>query len=991
MKSVRLNFLFIFLLTFGLSYQGYAECPSLVWSNTHTKANLSKTGKDIKNFFRGKWDDLDFDEKLLQYIKVKAVKDQGISGYFNPKIRVCDYEGDNCHELYSRTSCQKIYGTQGNGAGVSAAVFIDWEGDKTRAGGEIAQGFEWEWAEGVTDEEKVKFANSHKICACSQKSACLSGASSTFARWGQGANIFHPGEMAKVCDTCSWGQGKQKIKCAPVPLAPGPPPFCEQLAMSPPQVRIVPITNKKNDYFDSKVKVIIGDLIGKDGEIGEKLDFSRKYKKDKAGESPNPGEVREHSILDRDGTTHYFETYRKKNKLCTEYHGTEKEESQRRLQFPARCFPVPPAPEPEVVEVVNENTLKIKVEMSRESCMKQVNRSYSHGYCIFKINFNASEDRKKIDQRFFRVIKPRIVKKTTKNSNDESNITDVIEGILRKNPQFAILEKYGLTPDIGIQFPNGEDYSITNPDESSKKGPTNLELDDMGLPKIEVRYMRVKDQANSKRKMLCLSGSKPEPEEFVLKKESEEGESKIISLKSMGASYVKYNTVYSKESNQLYYFPCNETTNVLAKPQGELDKIIFNKHGYISIPEEDTNRSNCIAEKDDEMDTKQNCSKCKIVYKLIDGKRKEKCEQGQDGCLCSGKACSRSTQYLNKKGEPFYLRYEEVDCKDKDGKTLKNEKGEIQKCTQLKDQLVKANRPEVFYADKLCRLDLPGLKAKLKKIIKKQLEKKKQDIEEKDRKTYDLEDGYTDDLSQYDYVEIEAWGGGEAGHIKNTAHSTESRSGMPGDYIKAKLKIDPNYPVIKVKVTEGGGGQEDSLSNKDGGPTWIEMCNSYRQDCQPLITVAGGDKYRTYGGRYYIDTIIHEQNLKLEEEITKGDKLSSIEDNKIAYIDDGEIKYKNVTECNKSYANKTHGAGGCVNKDNGSYSKGSPGYAKIKSMFDKIDESKINVAVDEMVDNLKDITIDDSLINKLDSDIIDTIKEEIRKELLGSEPKGSKS
>lgn len=978
-------------MTFGLSYQGYAECPSLVWTNTHAEANLSKAGKGFWKIISFDWGNINFDEKLLQYIKVKAVKDQGIDGYFNPKIRVCDYEGDNCHELYSGTSCQKIYGTQGSGAGVSAAVFIDWEGDKTRAGGEIAQGLEWEWAEGVTDEEKVKFANSPKICACSQKSACLSGASATFARWGQGANIFRPGEMAKACDTCSWGQGKQKIKCAPVPLAPGPPPFCEQLAMSPPQVRIVPITNEKNDYFDPKVKVIIGELKGKDGEIGEKLDFPRRYKKDKAGESPTPGEVREHSILDRDGTTHYFETYRKKNKLCTEYRGTEKGESQRRLQFPARCFPVPPVSEPEVVEVVSKNTLKIKVEMSRESCMKQVNRSYSDGYCTFEISFNASEDRKKIDPRSFRVVKPRIVKKTTKNSNDESNITGVIEGILRKNPQFEILEKYGLTPNIGIQFPNGEDYSITNPDKSSKKGPTKLELDDMGLPKIEVRYMKVKNQANSKRKMLCLSGWKPEPEEFVLKRESEEGETKIISLKSMGAKYIKYNTVYSKESNQLYYFPCNETTDVLAKSQSELDKIIFNKRGYIFIPEENTNRNNCIAEKDDEMDTKQDCNKCKIVYKLIDGERKEKCEQGQDGCLCSGEACSRSTQYLNKKGEPFYLRYEEVDCKDKDGEILKNEKGEIRKCTQLKDQLVKANRPEVFYADKLCRLDLAGLKAKLKEIIKKQLEKKKQEIEEKDRKTYDLGDGYTDDLSPYDYVEIEAWGGGEAGHIAGKAKSTESRPGMPGDYIKAKLKIDPSHPVIKVKVTEGGGGQEDSPPNKDGGPTWIEMCNLYRQDCQPLITIAGGGKYRTYGGQDYKDTIVHEQNLKLEEKVIQGNELKSTENNKIAYIENSGIQYKAVTECNKSYANKTYGAGGCVNKDNGSYSKGSPGYVKIKPMLNKIDESKINAAIDEMVDNLKDITIDDSLINKLDPDIIDTIKEEIRKELLGSEQKGSKS
>ncbi|MGL9681413.1 MAG: hypothetical protein ACR5K2_00045 [Wolbachia sp.] len=60
-------------------------------------------------------------------------------------------------------------------------------------------------------------------------------------------------------------------------------------------------------------------------------------------------------------------------------------------------------------------------------------------------------------------------------------------------------------------------------------------------------------------------------------------------------------------------------------------------------------------------------------------------------------------------------------------------------------------------------------------------------------------------------------------------------------------------------------------------------------------------------------------------------------------------------------------------------------------MFNKINESKINVAVDEMVDNLKDITINDSSIKKLDLDIIDTIKEEIKNELIRSEPKCSKS
>lgn len=73
--------------------------------------------------------------------------------------------------------------------------------------------------------------------------------------------------------------------------------------MSLPQVRIAPITDKDNDYFNPKVKVIIGDLKGRDGEIGEKLDFPKGYGENKA-------EWR--SILDKDGITYYFKTYREK-------------------------------------------------------------------------------------------------------------------------------------------------------------------------------------------------------------------------------------------------------------------------------------------------------------------------------------------------------------------------------------------------------------------------------------------------------------------------------------------------------------------------------------------------------------------------------------------------------------------------------------------------------------------------------------------------------
>ncbi|MFP3022954.1 MAG: hypothetical protein ACEY3K_08620 [Wolbachia sp.] len=948
MKNVKLNFLLIFSLIFCLSYQGYADCPTFVKSNTEFEATGSKGVKGLWKIISFDWSNIDFDEKLLQFIKVTAVNNQGPEGYFDPKIKVCDYEGnDNCYILSSGTSCRQIYGTQSTGAGVSAAAFIDWEGDKMLADGTIktdnskeikegiAKGLGWEWADGVTDEEKVKFANAPKICACSQKGACMSGISSWVSRVFSGENIFRPGNMENVCDTCY----QTKVKCAPVPLAPGPPPFCEQLAMSPPKVRIIPIRNQDNDYFHPRVGVIIGELQGR-----RELPFPR------VASSNGNIQSAAYSILDKD-THHHFKTYRKKGQLCTEYYGTEREESRRKLQFPARCFPAPSAPKIEEVSIPKpdegrgENTLKVKMKMSENVCTGDTRGTHSNGICTFYVNKNSPTY---IGHLPLIVVKPAIVKKTTGNGNIKSDIDNIIEGILKNNSQFEVLKKYGYVPDIETEckeLQNGK-----------------CKLDGSGYPKVEIKY-----KENPKSKMLCLSGWQPEPEELVFEKGS-----KLISLKSMGARYNKYNTVYSQESNQLYYFPCNETIEVLAKPQDELDEIIFNKKGYISIPAENKPRDNCMVKEDKEVDTKQNCDKCKIVYELTDGKYEEKCEQSDDGCLCFNGVCSRSTHYVDKDNKPFYLRVSQ------------DENGVVTKL----DNSIKANRAEVFFADKLCRFDLDGLKKRLREIIVMQLRDKKKKLEKSNKESYELGDGYTDDLSMYDYVEIEAWGGGEAGHIDGKAQSTENRPGMPGDYIKAKLRVNPSYPYIKVKVTEGGGGQENDKSNKDGGPTLIKMCRDLSETiCKDLITVAGGGTYRTYAGKNYKDTIIHEQNLKLEEEVVKGDDLNSTKDNKIAYIKNGEIGYENVKKCSKSYVNKKYGAGGCINGSSKSYSKGAPGYVKIKPIFEKINKErvkKIDDAIEKMIQNPDDITgIDDSLINKLDQKIIDTIKEEIRKELLG--------
>ncbi|WP_264703938.1 hypothetical protein [Wolbachia endosymbiont (group A) of Volucella inflata] len=948
MRSVRLKAKFFFLvLVLLIASNGYSNTCKDIYTYTDLEAGGSSIGKGFWNFITGKWGDLNFDPHLLKEIKVTAIKDQGIDGYFNPKIQVCDYEEGNCYVLANGTSCRQIYGTQTSGAGVSAAVFIDWEGDTILDDGKIkegiAKGLGWEWADNVTKEERTKFANSPKICACSQKAACMGDFFSYFTKIGEGANIFRPGYMANTCDNCY----QEKVKCAPVPLAPGPPPFCEQLAMSPPQVRIVPITDKDNDYFNPEVKIIIGDLKGRDGGIGEKLDFPEKHGKDKS---------EEHYIPDKDGTTHHFKTYREKDKLCAEYHGTQGID-EKNPQF-IRCFPAPPAPEPKIVEVVNENTLKVEMKMSESTCIYRAYGTYSNGSCTFNVTNHSVN----IGPLSLKVVKPAIVAKTTDSNNKKNYIDNIIEGILESNPQqFKVLKEYGYVPDIET--------------ECKEFQGDKCKLNNLGQPEIEVKY-----KGNSNSKMLCLSGWQPEPEEFVLEREN-----KIIPLKLMGTRYTKYNAVYSKESNRFYYLPSKEREigDLLKRSQNELDKIIFNKQGYVFFPDENKQEkgkcSYCV-NYDKDIDEQFTNNKVKVVYKLTDVE-----------------------QYLDKKdNSSFYLEHEEVDCKDKDGKVLGDEKNEVQKCTQLKDQPIKADRTEVFYADKLCRLDWEGLKKKLKEIIKKQLENKEQEFEKKSEKSHDFGSGNHDvDGSQItsSHVEIEVWGCGEAGHIKDTpancrsyvddatkknACSTETRAGMPGDYIKAELEIDPGYPIFDIEVSEGGGNREKRYTDKDGGPIFIRKCRLGKQECKDLITMGGGGIYKDYEykGQYrdYMETIIDDSIKSKAKKTITG--LRVTEDNRIAYIENGEIKYETV-ECRMGFRSSKPGAGGCIDKSKGIYGKGSAGYVKITPIIKGFDIDIINDAIEKMIGNRYDLgNVRDFLTGDADTSIIKMIEEEVKKELL---------
>lgn len=250
------------------------------------------------------------------------------------------------------------------------------------------------------------------------------------------------------------------------------------------------------------------------------------------------------------------------------------------------------------------------------------------------------------------------------------------------------------------------------------------------------------------------------------------------------------------------------------------------------------------------------------------------------------------------------------------------------------------------------------------------------------------------------HVEIEVWGYGEAGHIKDTptycgsyvddatkknACSTETRAGMPGDYIKAKLEIDPDYPIIDIEVSEGGGNREKRYTDKDGGPVFIRKCRVGKQECEDLIAMGGGGIYKEYEykGRYrdYMETIIDDSVKLKKETIVKG--LQFTEDNRIAYIENGEIKYETV-ECRRDFRSSSKpGAGGCIDKSKGIYGKGSAGYVKVTPIIKGFDINKINDAIEKMIGDQYNLgNVRDFLTGDADTSIIKMIEEEIKKELL---------
>ncbi|MFP3026211.1 MAG: hypothetical protein ACEY3L_08205, partial [Wolbachia sp.] len=121
----------------------------------------------------------------------------------------------------------------------------------------------------------------------------------------------------------------------------------------------------------------------------------------------------------------------------------------------------------------------------------------------------------------------------------------------------------------------------------------------------------------------------------------------------------------------------------------------------------------------------------------------------------------------------------------------------------------------------------------------------------------------------------------------------------------------------------------------------------------------------------------------------------STEDNKITYIEDGQVKYTTVN-CESNLRSNKPGAGGCIDKNKeihdensprymqkGIYGKGSPGYVKIRPIIKEFDKEEINDAIEKVTRDLYDLeAMTDFSTKDLNVNIREKVEEEIKKELL---------
>ncbi len=201
-------------------------------------------------------------------------------------------------------------------------------------------------------------------------------------------------------------------------------------------------------------------------------------------------------------------------------------------------------------------------------------------------------------------------------------------------------------------------------------------------------------------------------------------------------------------------------------------------------------------------------------------------------------------------------------------------------------------------------------------------------------------------ITDCDFVDIEAWGGGAAGHIladgdpflvKNN-NVGRSFSGASGGYTRAVVKAD-HSDILKIKVGKGG-----NSSNSPGEVTSVYGCDINKENCSILLSANGAGSF----GKEAEELNVSDVNafdpvrvLQVEkfsgmsgvfESVTKRDpdvpEPLIVEGRK-----NGEYVASKESFCyNRSDSlaqPKAPGMGGCVSRANNVWQQGADGKVKI--------------------------------------------------------------
>lgn len=760
-------------------------------------------------------------------------------GFFNPTIRVC--RGDYTH-------CDDMADGECEGVGMTyARAYTDFEGEEP------------------------------KMCAC-QVFTCYDA----LAKGLISMSSLLVGGIA-VLATLDKDYSKECIadqQCIPIPLAPGPPPFCDQFESSP-EIRIVPVEAREQSFFQPKIRVIIG-------SSKTNLDVNA------------DGSERSHTInLNKERYT--FKTYKEEDKLCADFLGGLKGE---KFMLGSQCFPMLKVGKPELIPLDGEgNKIKKLDDMTIVGPKKSIdlNKVEVPGYSHNPITLIYGEERDVGGLRL-KLIKPKV----------------------DSNRNFELRCSGGGKPFLACVNKEGGLRQVDAVCSDEEIGPTLACPENQSLGYAE----------NNNGKVTCLVGW--DSDEYVLRRKENK---KIFKyLKSSGKQFNDYRVVPIANKDQ--YIPCSTSRKDLnIMGQDDLDNIKRFSGSYYSIGNSNPicNDSSiccrgCLCHEGDKLRVVKkgescNNGKCNASYKIV--------YKYEDIVHKSGSFDNEpsnpeySTRYIDKNTEkPFFLTKEELN--DKKGEFFRPKDPYI-------DGLCVDNFERISYIDPKKNFNSDSKKdSNSEKSLSSDSEENSNPDLRKDHNQKDQHHYFNAKEKQCQFVTMEAWGGGAAGFI-DEGNLIKSTSGPAGDYTKATIKVNDEKPIFKIKVGSGG---ELEQNSGNGNASEVYMCDKDRKNCDKLIIAGGGgNSIREQNEAIINENLLYTGFVGRVKGTHEPDKIALPYGNRKDEIPYDQAVYKKTSFCNGAIKsnqvkkvvndNSVPGSGGCISVDKLSYQEGANGKVTI--------------------------------------------------------------